>query len=70
MLTLLERAADRVVSAVVPKAKAGACACGPGDSQWLSCGCSGGRLYHRWVTYNCYCTPSYGPCQRTAAICD
>lgn len=63
MLTLLERAADRVVSAVVPKAKAGACACGPGDGYWSFCYCQLGSAYHRWHSYNCYCQVlPPGPC--------
>lgn len=62
MIQLLERAADRIVTAVVPKATAGACACGDGEYHFCYCVWKG-LSYYRWQAYTCDCTPMPpGPC--------
>jgi len=56
MVTLM---ADRVLSAIVPKAQAGACACGPWDNHW-EYSCIHGWRYERWCTVNCWCDQQCG----------
>lgn len=66
MLQLLERAADRMVSAVVPKTKAGACACFPSDNYWQFCWCGPplGMSYYRFHRFDCWCNEHVGGCEK------
>jgi hypothetical protein len=56
MRDLLNTAADRMLGLFLPKARAGACACFPGDG-YYQYRCYGGQLnQRRWCNYNCHCT--------------
>lgn len=57
MRQTLERVADRLVSVIVPKTTAGACACGPWDNGWVDRGCE-----RCWASYNCWCKVTYSQC--------
>ncbi len=50
--------ADRLVSLVVPKTTAAACACQPGDWTYVYCGCLWPYKRHKRCYVNCYCQPT------------
>lgn len=64
------RAADRLLSALVPAGEAGACVPDAGDIKYYSCGCGQGRLVYR-KTCRVTCTGQLdcGACYRTSTYC-
>lgn len=67
MLKLIQRAADRMVSAVVPKVEAQAppCDCNPGETWWGEyCYCDRPWLVYRLYTCNGNCVGATSRCVR------
>jgi hypothetical protein len=66
-MSLVTKAADRMLALVVPRATAGACCTGCGYS---NCYCRGGYLYQKLCCVNCNCrgTHCYA-CFMTTAHC-
>jgi hypothetical protein len=58
MRQALATLADRLVSLVVPKTTAAACACQPGDWTYVYCYCYPHQKYHKRCYVNCYCQPT------------
>ena len=60
MRSTVNALSDRLLNRFVPKAKAGACACGPWDSgweHWCQVGQFGPTRWEAYCTYNCNCVP-------------
>lgn len=72
-MTLIEKAADRMLNLVAPKLKAGACCLDAGKhvTQYCYGGyCTDCYIYEQNCTLNCYCEPIYcGACYKVAACC-
>lgn len=67
---LINRIADRLLTAVVPEISAGAKACCSkyGTSIGVECSCNG-RVVEKTCTYNCTCGLVCGPCRLTGIPC-
>jgi hypothetical protein len=71
-MTLIEKAADRMLSLVAPKLTAGASCCadsGKSVSEYCYGGyCTDDYIYKQNCTLNCFCEPIYcGACYKVAA---
>jgi hypothetical protein len=65
MRQTLQALGDRLVSLVVPRSTAAACACFPGTSWRVQCYCSGWHLWVKTCQYNCYCKVTCSSCYDT-----
>jgi len=72
-VTLIEKAADRMLGMFAPKLTAGACCLDYGRKVTQSCYggyCTDCYIYHQTCTLNCYCEPEYcGACTKVEACC-
>jgi hypothetical protein len=68
---LINRMADRLLTAVVPEISAGAskCCSKNGQSFGRECSCNDGRLIEQTCTYGCHCAVTCGPCRVTGIVC-
>lgn len=57
---IINRMADRLLSAVLPEITAGACC--PKDTQISFCYCRHGHPWYRYCSYNCACQVICGGC--------
>ncbi len=55
MRNLLNRAADRMLGTFLPRSRAGACACFPGDGYYQYRCYQGQTNQRRWCNYTCNC---------------
>jgi hypothetical protein len=64
-MTVIQRAADRLLTALVPKTTAAACwVC-----RYQECYCAGGVLYLQYCCPNSVCQAECGGCVRHAIAC-
>jgi hypothetical protein len=64
MQRTLRTLSDRALGLFLPKARAGACACGPWDGGFYQYRCYLGQFnQRRWCTYNCTCATVCGSWQ-------
>jgi hypothetical protein len=67
---LINRMADRLLTAVVPEISAGAGCCSrSGESFGRLCECTGSRVVEQTCTYGCHCAVTCGPCRLTGIPC-
>lgn len=68
-MRLINRMADRLLTAVVPAISAGACCSKYKQSFGRECSCNDGRLIEQTCTYGCHCAVTCGPCRVTGIVC-
>jgi hypothetical protein len=66
-MAVVSALADRMLSAVVPRASAGACC--PPDGQAEICFCSGCWRYLKYCHYTCNCVWTCGACYNANYRC-
>lgn len=68
-MRLINAVADRLLSAIVPGAEAGACVPEHGDKFWVYCGCRNRRVQHQQCTVTCNGGQTCGLCTQTGEPC-
>ncbi|GLZ80965.1 hypothetical protein Afil01_57720 [Actinorhabdospora filicis] len=70
MTKLVKAAADRLLTAIMPRGRAGACVPNAGDSFWSTCECyPGERRTRQYCTISCSGHADCGSCVATQSIC-
>jgi hypothetical protein len=68
-MRMINKLADRLLSAVVPEITAGACCSLNGTKYTQECYCKGERVWFQHCQIGCTCKATCGACYNTGAQC-